>query len=92
MILAVKPVAAIKYEDEMSDDLLYTMLEELGTVSSIYYRPASEFIHPTCGPQPIQTNSPIPDEEMDIIGEDENEDDSENDSGDEDDDLNIFSD
>ena len=88
VVLAVKPIAAINYEFEMSDDLLYTMLEELGTVSSVYYRPASEFIHPTRGPEPVQTNSPIPDEEMDIIDEDVNGKDSDED----DDDLDIFSD
>ena len=52
----------LQYEEVMDDDLLYTMLEELGSVSSVYYRPAEEFIHPQTGPSPVQTNSPIPDE------------------------------
>lgn len=51
----------------MEDDLLYAMLEELGSVSAVYYRPATEFIHPVCGPSPVQTNSPLPDEEIGII-------------------------
>ena len=73
------------YEEVMDDDLLYAMLEELGTVSSVYYRPASEFIHPTCGPSPVQTNSPLPDEEIGIIEGEEEEDDSDSD-------IDIFAD
>lgn len=80
----------LQYEDVMDDDLLYTMLEELGSVSSVYYRPAEEFIHPTTGPSPVQTNSPIPDEDLDLIEENSGEDDS--DDSDSSDDIDIFAD
>ena len=86
----------LQYEEVMDDDLLYTMLEELGSVSSVYYRPAEEFIHPQTGPSPVQTNSPIPDEELDLMennNDDNNSDDSDSsDSSDSSDDIDIFAD
>lgn len=83
VVLSVKPPMAYHYEDVMDDDLLYSMLEELGTISSVYYRPASEFIHPVCGPSPVQTNTPLPDEEIEIIEGEEEDSDS---------DIDIFAD
>ena len=81
----------LQYEELMDDDLLYTMLEELGFVSSVYYRPAEEFIHPQTGPSPVQTNSPIPDEELDLMND--NDDDSDDsDYSDSSDDIDIFAD
>lgn len=80
----------LQYEEVMDDDLLYTMLEELGSVSSVYYRPAEEFIHPQTGPSPVQTNSPIPDEELDLMNDNDNDDDS--DDSDSSDDIDIFAD
>ena len=61
------------YEEYMDDDLLYLMLEELGTVASVYYKPPEEFVTPKRGPSPVSTTSPLPDE--DEVGE-ENEEDS----------------
>ena len=89
IVLSTKPHMNLQYEEVMDDDLLYTMLEELGSVSSVYYRPAEEFIHPVTGPSPVQTNSPIPDEDLDLV-----EDNSETDSDDSDssDDIDIFAD
>lgn len=84
VVLAVKPPMALHYEEVMDDDLLYTMLEELGSVSSVYYQPAESFIHPTCGPSPVHTSSPIPDEEMDVGESDDEDSDS--------DDIDIFGD
>ena len=74
----MKPV----YEEIMDDDLLYMMLEELGSVASVYYRPAQEFITPKRGPEPVSTNSPLPDEEelqieVEQDGDDDDSDDSE---------------
>ena len=83
----------LQYEEVMDDDLLYTMLEELGSVSSVYYRPAEEFIHPQTGPSPVQTNSPIPDEELDLMENNNDDNDSDDsDSSDSSDDIDIFAD
>ena len=91
IVLSTKPKMNLQYEEVMDDDLLYTMLEELGSVSSVYYRPAEEFIHPQTGPSPVQTNSPIPDEELDLMND--NDDDSDDsDYSDSSDDIDIFAD
>ena len=90
IVLSTKPKMNLQYEEVMDDDLLYTMLEELGSVSSVYYRPAEEFIHPQTGPSPVQTNSPIPDEELDLMNDNDNDDDS--DDSDSSDDIDIFAD
>lgn len=91
IVLSTKPKMNLQYEEVMDDDLLYTMLEELGSVSSVYYRPAEEFIHPQTGPSPVQTNSPIPDEELDLMNDNDNDSDDSDDS-DSSDDIDIFAD
>lgn len=75
----------------MSDDLLYTMLEEMGAVSAVYYRKAEEFITPTRGPEPVTMSSPVPDSDEDDL-EMGDESDGEDNLDDDDDDLDIFSD
>ena len=85
---SMKPI----YEEVMDDDLLYMMLEELGSVASVYYKPAQEFITPKRGPAPVSTNSPLADDEELQIDVDNDE---EGDGEDEDDsefDLDIFAD
>ena len=79
----MKPV----YEEVMDDDLLYMMLEELGSVASVYYKPAEEFVTPKRGPAPVSTNSPLADDEELQIDVDNGE---EGDGGDEDDDDSEF--
>ena len=87
----MKPI----YEEVMDDDLLYMMLEELGSVASVYYKPAEEFVTPKRGPAPVSTNSPLADDEELQIDVDNDE---EGDGGDEDDDddsefdMDIFAD
>ena len=73
VVLSARPVMEPVYEEYMDDDLLYLMLEELGTVASVYYKPPEEFVTPKRGPPPVSTNSPLPDE--DELGK-ENEEDS----------------
>ena len=88
---SMKPI----YEEVMDDDLLYMMLEELGSVASVYYKPAEEFVTPKRGPAPVSTNSPLADDEELQIDVDNDE---EGDGGDEDDDddsefdMDIFAD
>ena len=77
----------------MSDDMLYTMLEEMNTVSAVYYRKAEEFITPKRGPELVTMHSPIAEDELDDLENEEISDsDDENGENDENDDLNIFSD
>lgn len=65
--------------------MLYYMLEEMGTVSAVYYRKADEFITPRRGPSPVSTNSPIPEDEADVAL-------SESEASSDSDSLDIFSD
>lgn len=76
----------------MSDDLLYTMLEEMGAVSAVYYRKAEEFITPTRGPEPVTMSSPVPDSDEDDLEMGDESDGEDNLDDDDDDDLDIFSD
>lgn len=80
---SMKPI----YEEVMDDDLLYMMLEELGSVASVYYKPAEEFVTPKRGPAPVSTNSPLADDEELQIDVDNDE---EGDGGDDDDDDSEF--
>lgn len=86
VILAQRPPLSVEYQEVMSDEFLYNMLEDMGTVAGVYYRKASEFITPQRGPDPVTTNSPIPESgsEQEAISEGESE--SESDS------LDIFDD
>lgn len=91
VILSEQPRLAADYQEVMSDDLLYTMLEEMGAVSAVYYRKAEEFITPTRGPEPVTMSSPVPDSDEDDL-EMGDESDGEDNLDDDDDDLDIFSD
>ncbi|KNB43375.1 hypothetical protein JH06_3696 [Blastocystis sp. subtype 4] len=86
VILAPRPQLSVEYQEVMSDEFLYNMLEEMGTIAAVYYRKADEFITPKRGPDPVTTNSPIPnsDSEQEAISDEENE--SESDS------IDIFDD
>ena len=86
VILAPRPQLSVEYQEVMSDEFLYNMLEEMGTVAAVYYRKAEEFITPKRGPDPVTTNSPIPnsDSEQEAISDEESE--SESDS------IDIFDD
>lgn len=84
---SMKPI----YEEVMDDDLLYMMLEELGSVASVYYKPAQEFITPKRGPAPVSTNSPLADdEELQIDVDNDEEDDGEDEDSEFD--MDIFAD
>ena len=89
---SMKPV----YEQVMDDDLLYVMLEQLGSVASVYYKPAEDFITPKRGPPPVSTDSPLPDDDNLQINVDKEEDGDDGDDDDDDDDsefdMDIFAD
>lgn len=88
---SMKPV----YEQVMDDDLLYVMLEQLGSVASVYYKPAEDFITPKRGPPPVSTDSPLPDDDNLQINVDKEEDGDDDDDDDDDDsefDMDIFAD
>ena len=85
VILSSRPPLTLQYQEEMSDEMLYYMLEEMGTVSAVYYRKADEFITPRRGPSPVSTNSPIPEDEADVAL-------SESEASSDSDSLDIFSD
>lgn len=92
VILSEQPRLAADYQEVMSDDLLYTMLEEMGAVSAVYYRKAEEFITPTRGPEPVTMSSPVPDSDEDDLEMGDESDGEDNLDDDDDDDLDIFSD
>ena len=95
VILSECPQLKAEYQEVLSDDMLYTMLEEMNTVSAVYYRKAEEFITPTRGPEPITMHSPIPEDELDDLEREaigDSDSDSDNDNEEDKDDLNIFSD
>lgn len=96
VVLSECPQLKAEYQEILSDDMLYTMLEEMNSVSAVYYRKAEEFITPTRGPEPITMHSPIPEDELDdlereAIGDSDSDDDDDDEKEDKDD-LNIFSD
>ena len=68
VILAPRPQLSVEYQEVMSDEFLYNMLEEMGTIAAVYYRKADEFITPI----------PNSDSEQEAISDEENE--SESDS------------
>lgn len=86
VILSPRPQLSIEYQEVMSDEFLYNMLEEMGTVAAVYYRKADEFITPKRGPDPVTTNSPIPDSDSEPAAISDGESDSESDS------IDIFED
>ena len=82
VVLREKPKIDPKLEEMIDDETLQKLLEELGMVSSVYHKPAEEFITPKVGPAPI-----------DEIGDDGNVDldeESEEEYEDEDGDEDIF--
>ena len=52
-MLREKPKIDPKLEEMIDDETLQKLLEELGMVSSVYHKPAEEFITPKVGPAPI---------------------------------------
>ena len=78
------------YHQQIDDDTLQVLLEEIGTVSSIYHKPSETFITPAVGPKPIDE---VGEDTMDLDEEDDDEYDDEGgmgEGGDDDDDLDIF--
>lgn len=53
VVLREKPKIDPKLEEMIDDETLQKLLEELGMVSSVYHKPAEEFIKPKVGPAPI---------------------------------------
>lgn len=53
VVLREKPKIDPKLEEMIDDETLQKLLEELGMVSSVYHKPAEEFITPKVGPAPI---------------------------------------
>lgn len=76
VVLGEQPPLKHEYEDEMDDDMLFTMLEQMGSVAGVYYKEPASFITPKLGPKPVGTLSPIDDEDIDTasLGEDSDED------------------
>ena len=70
-----RPPVDLQYEDVLDDDSLYVMLEQLGSVASVYFKPAEEFIKPQRGPLPVSTHTPIPENlEEEAINDSESDD------------------
>ena len=71
VVLGEQPPLKHEYEDEMDDDMLFTMLEQMGSVAGVYYTEPASFITPKLGPL-----SPIDDDDIDTAssGEDSDED------------------
>lgn len=53
VVLREKPKIDPQLEEAIDDDTLQKLLEEIGMVSSVYHRPAEQFIKPRVGPAPI---------------------------------------
>ena len=76
MILCQLPEVDFNFEEVIDDDTLQELLEEIGTVASVYHKPASEFIHPKIGPAPTDISKLGNNEEtIDILDSEEDEDD-----------------
>ena len=76
MILCQLPEVDFNFEEVIDDDTLQELLEEIGTVASVYHKPASEFIHPKIGPAPTDISKLDNNEEtIDILDSEEDEDD-----------------
>ena len=82
VVLTDKPKIDPKLEETIDDDTLQKLLEELGMVSSVYHKPAEQFITPKVGPAPIDEIGD--DGNVDLDEESEEEYDEEGEDGDED--------
>ena len=91
VVLGEQPPLKHEYEDEMDDDMLFTMLEQMGSVAGVYYKEPASFITPKLGPKPVGTLSPIDDEDIDTASSGEDIDTASS-GEDSDEDIDIFSD
>ena len=83
MVLGEHPPLKHEYKEEMDDDTLYTMLEQMGSVAGVFFKAPETFITPSRG-----TMSPLADEDIESVEENEEDESSE----DSDEDIDIFAD
>ncbi|KAK8828044.1 adaptor protein complex 1 or 2, subunit beta 5 [Blastocystis sp. ATCC 50177/Nand II] len=88
VVLGEHPPLKHEYKEEMDDDTLYTMLEQMGSVAGVFFKAPETFITPSRGPAPIGTMSPLADEDIESVEENEEDESSE----DSDEDIDIFAD
>ncbi|KAK8790912.1 hypothetical protein WA158_005543 [Blastocystis sp. Blastoise] len=82
MVFCELPAVNFRFEEIIDDDTLQELLEEIGSVASVYHKPASTFITAKRGPPPTDISKlEAQEESIDILNSDEEEDD--------DDDLDI---
>ena len=74
-----KPKIDPKLEEMIDDETLQKLLEELGMVSSVYHKPAEEFITPKVGPAPIDEIGDDGNVDLDEESEEEDEESEEED-------------
>ena len=88
MVLGEHPPLKHEYKEEMDDDTLYTRLEQMGSVAGVFCTAPETFSTPSRGPAPIGTMSPLADEDIESVEENEEDESSE----DSDEDIDIFAD